>query len=81
MLTFPVVIVTFTGAWSHVPVAAGSASSTSTVMVGGLVLPPPPWLGGGVMATVPTDEITPGMVVLPSGRVMVTWSPAFTCDC
>ena len=30
----PVVMVTFTGAWSHVPVAAGSVGFTSTVMVG-----------------------------------------------
>ena len=28
----------------------------------------------------PTEETTPG-VVLPSGRVTVTVSPAFTCDC
>jgi hypothetical protein len=32
-----------------------------------------------VVATVPTEEITPGVVWL-SGRVMVTLSPTFTSD-
>ena len=35
---------------------------------------------GVVVATAPTEEITPGVVV-PSGSATVTLSPAFTCDC
>ena len=63
-----------------VPVAAGSVGLTSTVMVGGLVLGAPSWLGGALVATVPTEEITPGVVSL-LGKVMVTLSPTATSDC
>src|SRR6202167_6286960 len=66
-------MVTFTGDWSQSPVAAGSVGFTSTVIVG---LPPP----DGVVATVPTEEITPGVTSL-LGRVMLTWSPTATSDC
>ena len=55
-----VVIVTFTGAWSQSPVAAGSVGFTSTVMVGVLLELP----AAGVVATVPTEEIVPGVVVV-----------------
>src|SRR6202043_3717322 len=34
---------------------------------------------GGVVATVPTSDTAPGVVV-PSGSVMLTGSPALTCD-
>jgi len=37
-------------------------------------------LEAGVVATVPTEDTTPGVVLL-SGRVMLTWSPLWTCDC
>src|SRR2546429_9776850 len=75
-------MVTWTGAWSIEPVAAGSAGATSTSTVGVLDDPeaPPPAAGGGADATVPTMETTPG-VVLPLGRAMVTRSPALTPDC
>ncbi len=33
-----------------------------------------------LVATVPTDDTTPGVVV-PSGSVMLILSPALTCDC
>ena len=79
LLTLPVVIVTFTGAWSHVPVAVGSVGLTSTVMVGEL-LALAELLEDGAVATVPTEEITPGVVRL-FGRVMVTLSPTFISDC
>src|ERR1700733_4896304 len=86
---------TFTGAWSHVPVAAGSVGLTSTVIVGledpELLLDEEellllldeeaePLLVGGVVATVPTDETTPGVVWL-LGRGMATRSPTATSDC
>jgi len=71
----PVVMFTVTGAWSRVPAAPGSVSFTCTaiVVVG---LPPCPDV---VVATVPTEEITPGVAV-PSGSVMLTVSPALTSD-
>ena len=47
-----------------------------TVMVGVLSALP----AAGAVATVPTEEITPGVVWL-SGRVMVTLSPTATSDC
>ena len=56
--------------------AAGSVGFTSTVIVGELLELP----DAGVVATVPTEEITPGVVWL-SGRVMVTLSPTATSDC
>ncbi len=40
-----------------------------------VVVPP----DADVAATVPTEEITPGVLV-PSGSVMLTASPALTCD-
>jgi len=61
-------------------VAAGSVGFTSTVMVG---FEEPELLllfDGGVVATVPTDEMTPGVFWL-LGRVMVTLSPTATSDC
>src|SRR5262249_52807404 len=61
---------TCTGALSKVPASLGGARGTVTVM-GGLVPP---------VATLLTDDTRPG-VVLPLGRLMVTVSPAFTCDC
>src|SRR3984957_3006223 len=85
-----------TGAWSHVPVAAGSGGVTATVMVG--VLPelpdeqasvpgaeeldpdPPGPELDGQVATAPTNEMTPGVVWL-LGRVMVTLSPTATAVC
>src|SRR5262249_40216481 len=70
LLTLAVVIDTVTGAWSRVPAAFGWVSLTRTVTVG--VVPR--------VATVPTEDTTPG-VVWPVGRVTVTLSPAFTCDC
>src|ERR1700736_6518252 len=66
---------TVTGAWSRLPAACGSVSFTSTGIVV-VALPPDP----DVTATVPTEETTPGVVV-PSGSVTVTLSPAFTSDC
>ena len=57
--TVLVVIVTSTGAWSQAPVAVGSVGFTSTVMVGVLLELPRRW---GVVATVPTEEMTPGVV-------------------
>src|ERR1700722_17182391 len=76
LVTVPVVIVTFTGAWSQVPVAAESVGFTSTVMVGELFELP----GAGTVATVPTEEITPRVVWL-LGKVIVTLSPTATSDC
>ena len=40
----------------------------------------PAELPDGAAATLPTEVTRPG-VVLPSGSVIVTRSPAFTCDC
>src|SRR5215470_9115660 len=75
LLTLAVVMFTVTGAWSRVPAAFGSVSFTCTgIVVAGL--PPDP----DVVATVPTAVATPGVVV-PSGSVMLTVSPAFTSDC
>ena len=66
---------TVTGAWSRVPAALGSVSVACTgIVVDGF--PPGP---DAVVATVPTEEITPGVVV-PSGSVTVTVSPALTSD-
>src|SRR5260370_1528255 len=84
-------MVTWTGAWSSVPVADGSASLMSTSMVGVLPDPeypgepeddpgPPPEPAEGFVATVPTEVTTPGVVWL-LGKVMVTRSPAITSDC
>src|SRR4029077_10330868 len=71
----PVVMFTVTGAWSRVPAALGSVSVACTgIVVDGL--PPGPDV---VVATVPTEETTPGVVV-PSGSVTVTLSPALTSD-
>src|SRR4029077_20300012 len=71
-----VVMSTVTGACSRVPAAAGLLSVTVTgIVVAGLC----PCCGAVVVATVPTNDTTPGVVV-PSGRVTVTASPAFTCD-
>src|SRR5258707_1723635 len=66
---------TVTGAWSRVPAAPGSVSVTCTGIVVAGFCPDP----GVVVATVPTEETTPG-VVAPSGRVMLTVSPALTSD-
>src|SRR5262249_19465416 len=70
-----VVMFTVTGAWSSVPSARGSVSFTCTgiVVVGSC----PCWLEV-VVATEPTEDTTPGVVV-PSGNVTFTASPAFTC--
>jgi hypothetical protein len=92
-------MVTSTGAWSQLPVAAGSDGATFTVMVGGVELPleeleehvsvpdaeleDPELLDPGLdgqVATVPTEDTTPGVVWL-LGRVMVTLSPAATSVC
>ncbi len=70
-----VVMFTVTGAWSRMPAARGSVSVTCTGIV--VVAFPP---DSDVTATVPTEDITPGVVV-PSGSVTVTLSPAFTSDC
>ena len=72
-----VVIATSTGARSSVPVAAGSVSLTSTVTVGVLVPDPPDALEDGAVATLLTEETTPGVVAL-FGRVMMTLSPTWT---
>ena len=78
LVTVPVVIVTSTGAWSQDPVARvgrvhehrdGRAQDAEPLLA----------LDEEV-ATVPTDEITPG-VVSSLGKVMVTRSPAATSDC
>src|SRR5215471_14633590 len=45
-----------------------------TATVGGLFDPE------GAVATLPTEVTRPGVVWL-FGRVIVTWSPAFTSDC
>src|SRR6266516_6544019 len=66
---------TVTGAWSRLPAACGSVSFTCTGIV--VVAFPP---DSDVVATVQTEETTPGVVV-PSGSVTVTLSPAFTSDC
>src|SRR5258708_9732620 len=66
---------TVTGAWSRVPAAPGSVSVTCTGIVVAGFCPDP----GVVVATVPTEETTPGAVA-PSGRVMLTVSPALTSD-
>ena len=65
-----VVIATVTGAWSRPPAARGCFNVTVTVTFG--LLPP--------VATLPTEDTTPG-VTRPSGRVIITVSPAFTSDC
>src|SRR5262249_17015800 len=69
-LTLAVVIDTVTGAWSKAPAARGGARATITVTFG-LVPPVPTW---------PTKDTTPG-VTRPVGRVIITLSPAFPCDC
>src|SRR5215467_3759884 len=80
LLTLAVVMFTVTGAWSRVPAAFGSVSFTCTgIVVAGLC----PCCGvcdaGVAVATVPTEDTTPGVVV-PSGSVMLTVSPALTSD-
>src|SRR5689334_11953831 len=78
-------MLTFTGAWSRCPAAPGwiSRTVTATVASGPPELPPGPGAGAAVespaeaaVATVDTEAITPGVVVVPSGRVTVTGSPA-----
>src|SRR5215469_15958666 len=71
-----VVMFTVTGAWSSVPSARGSVSVTCTGIV--VVGPCPCWLDV-VVATAPTEDTSP-WVVVPSGSVTVTASPAFTSD-
>ena len=73
MLTLPVVIDTLTGAWSRLPIAAGSVGTASTAIVGGF----PFWPG---VATELTCVIRPG-VVRSFGSVIVTGSPALTWPC
>src|ERR1700744_1742398 len=66
---------TVTGAWSRLPAALGSVRFTCTgIVVTGPCCPVV------VVATVPTEDTTPGVVV-PSGSVTVTPSPALTSDC
>ncbi len=67
---------TVTGAWSRLPAAFGSVRFTYTGIV---VAGPCPCCPGVVVATVPTEDTTPGVVV-PSGSVMLTASPALTSD-
>jgi hypothetical protein len=91
------VIVTVTGAEFSFPAALGCFSDASTVIVAPVppeafseppeelfgelpALSPLPELPEGELATLLIWEITPG-VVAPSGRVMLTGSPAFTSDC
>ena len=64
-------IATLTGAWSRLPVAAGSVGTASTWIVD----PPCP-----EDATLLTYEIRPGVVWL-SGSVMLTASPTSTSPC
>src|SRR5215469_7054866 len=71
-----VMMFTVTGAWSRAPAAPGSVSVTVTAIV---VLGLCPDDAGAVVATAPTDVTTPGVVV-PSGSVTVTASPALTSD-
>src|ERR1700761_6046104 len=66
---------TVTGAWSRLPAAPGSVSFTCTGIVVLLPCPGP----DVVVATVPTDDTTPGVEV-PSGSVTVTGSLALTSD-
>jgi hypothetical protein len=82
-------MVTLTGAWSQLPVAAGSVGVTRTVMVGPDEAEPPfpeeleeepDELEEVAVATVPTEVMTPGVVWL-LGRVMATFSPTATSDC
>src|SRR5258708_28809361 len=76
-LTVAVVTATVTGAWSTVPVAAGSVGVMSTGAVGGgdgPPGPPPP-----DVAVAPTVATTPA-VVWAAPRVMVTRSPVWTWD-
>src|SRR6202042_1116534 len=69
-----VVMYTVTGAWSSAPAAPGSVSRTCTgIVVTGPSCP------DVVVATVPTTDTTPGVVV-SSGSVTVTASPALTSD-
>jgi hypothetical protein len=68
-----VVMFTVTGARSSDPAAPGSVSLTCTGIV---VVASGPEPGE---ATLPTEDTTPGVVV-PSGSVTVTLSPALTCD-
>ena len=65
-----VVMVTVTGAWSKVPAADGCVSVTVTGIVADM---------GDPDATVPTEEIVPG-VLTPSGSVTATASPTATAD-
>ena len=55
---------TVTGAWSRVPAAPGRSAAPVT----GIVVAVPRRPGRGVVATVPTDDTTPGVAV-PSGSV------------
>src|SRR5262249_52884482 len=66
-LTLAVVIDTVTGAWSKAPAARGWARGMITVTFG--LVPP-----------VATLDTPPG-VTWPVGKVIITLSPAFTCDC
>src|SRR6185437_11360258 len=68
-----VVMFTVTGARSRPPAASGSVSFTWTGIVGAAPGPEPG------EATLPTEDTTPGVVV-PSGSVTVTLSPALTSD-
>ena len=69
LFTLPVVTRTVTGACDSPPAACGCVSDTVT---GTEVTP-----DALVVATFPTAEITPGVVV-PSGSVTPTWSPSLT---
>src|SRR5262245_34296050 len=70
---------TMTGAWSTVPVAAGAVGVVVTATVGGdVVVPGGPLLLGWV-ASVPIEVNVPDVEV-PSARVMVTASPAWSSD-
>ena len=75
-LAVAVVRYTVTAAWSSVPAAAGWRSVTCT----GMVVVGVPSAPCAVVATVPTEETTPGVEV-PFGSVMLTASPARRSDC
>ena len=62
------------------PAACGSVGVICTVTVGVLLPEPPDPLEEDVLATFPTEDTTPGVVLL-SGRVMATVSPFLTWDC
>ena len=64
------VMVTVTGAWSRVPAAEECVNVTVTWIVAEV---------GDPDATVPTEEIVPG-VPAPSGSVTMTASPTAICD-